>query len=78
MTVMEDAGSDRATAAMSATSQVSGGASDNTDAFAPPGTAPVGPLLPEASASLHNDPHIEPIDLGDGGRHLVHEGGEAS
>ena len=73
---MRDAGSDRATRGMSVTSQVSGGASDNTDAFAPPGTAPVGPLLPENSPSLHNDPHIEMIAAD--GRHLVHGGGEAS
>lgn len=65
---MEDAGSARATDGMSATSQLTGGASDNADAMTAPGTAPAGPLLPEASASLHNDPRIEMISTD--ARHL--------
>ena len=54
---------------MTVTSQASGGASDNSDAFAPPGSAPVGPLLPEHTASLHNDPALELTKVD--ARHLV-------
>lgn len=64
-----DAGSDRATSGMWCTSQVSGGASDNTGAMTAPGSSPAGPLLPEASASLHNDPEVQMITTD--ARHLV-------
>lgn len=71
-----DAGSTAATNGAWCTSQVSGGTSDNSDAFAAPGTLPAGPDYPESSPSLHNDPKVQMLSTD--ARHLVHGSGDRS